>query len=260
MTDAAQNVDDESQVTDGEDLANQTPEVTAAEPTSTVESAPTEKYFDSEGKEVDLTDLAQKRINKVTANMHGERRRADALQERLDKQEVQPVPVTQAIAPTLESCEFDDARYQSELLDFKLDKRMADHRADTDKAAEKTRKQGVAQTFSKSVEKFTETNPDYLDAIGALPQLPSDTLETIMSLDNGPQVAYFLGKHLDVADEISTASPMMAAIKLGEIRAQLANGKPNGKPSAAPEPITTVTSGGEIAETVDPWLAKGSYS
>jgi hypothetical protein len=73
-----------------------------------------------------------------------------------------------------------------------------------------------------------------------------------MTMPNGAEVAYFLGQHLDVADEIATANPMMAAMRLGEIRAQLANGKPKPKPSAAPDPIAPISAGGKIASDRGP--------
>ena len=72
-----------------------------------------------------------------------------------------------------------------------------------------------------------------------------------MQSEKGPQIAHYLGKHLDVADVIATASPMVAAMKLGEISAQLSNTKPTKQPSAAPDPIEPVKAGGKLNKNAE---------
>jgi len=203
-------------------------------------------------------DGVQKRINKITADKYEEKRRADALQARLEALEAQQPVVTQqsTAEPTLESCDFDDAKHQSALMDYKLDQRMAQQQAQQSQATEQARVGAINKGFDAQVVKITQTVPDYQEVVANVPTLPNETLETVMQMDNGAQVAYYLGKHLDVADEIATASPMNAAMRLGEIRAQLANGKPKPKPSAAPDPIAPIASGGKIAGERGPKGAK----
>ncbi len=65
-----------------------------------------------------------------------------------------------------------------------------------------------------------------------------------MQHDKGPQLAHYLGKHLDVAESINL-------MKLGEISAQLANVKPTKQPSAAPDPIKPVKPGGSLNKSED---------
>jgi hypothetical protein len=85
---------------------------------------------------------------------------------------------------------------------------------------------------------------DYQETIALIPPLPKDTLQTLMQAENGPKLAYYLGKHLDVADEISRLPPTIAAMRLGEISVHLSNKNPTTKPSAAPDPINPINSGG----------------
>jgi hypothetical protein len=193
-------------------------------------------------------DGVQKRINKITADKYEEKRRADALAQELEalKAQQQATPQQPSAEPKLEDFEFDDAKYQAALIDHKINQRLSQQQAQQKQAQEQARKEELAKSFSAKVAAFTETAPDYQEVIANVPTLPGETLDAVMSLDNGAQVAYYLGKHLDVADEIATASPIQAAMRLGEIRAQLANTKSNIKPSAAPAPVETLSSGGGV--------------
>lgn len=252
MTDAAQV--DELQASINESIA----EAVEPAPETPVEAVAEEATADpapAQEESVDTPaepDGVQKRINKITADKYEEKRRADALQQRLDALEQQTqVPSQQPTAePTLESCDFDDAKYQSALMDYKLDQRMTQQQAQQKQAQEQARVDKVNQSFNEKVAAFTEKAPDYQEVVANVPTLPTQTLETVMQMDNGAQVAYYLGKHLDVADEIASSNPMIAAMRLGEIRAQLANTKPNTKPSAAPAPVETLTSGGGINKDI----------
>lgn len=197
-------------------------------------------------------DGVQKRINKITADKYEEKRRADSLQQRLDALEQQQQTTTQkpGEAPTLEAYDYDDAAYQDALLDYKLDQRMAQQQTRQQQEKEQARISKISQSFNDKVAEFTAKAPDYQEVVANVPTLPSETLEAVMSMDNGAQVAYYLGKHLDIADEIASSNPIQAAMRLGEIRAQLANGKPINKPSAAPMPVETLTSGGGIKKDI----------
>lgn len=191
-------------------------------------------------------DGVQKRINKITADKYEQKRRADALEEELkalkaNQQQTAPVDTKE---PTPEDFDFDDAKYQAALIDYKINQRLSVQEQHQRQQQEQQKQEQINQGFNQKVAEFVETAPDYVEVVGNIPQLPQDTLNAVMQLDNGPQIAYYLGKHLDVADEIANSSPIAAAMRLGEIRAQLANPKPSSKPSAAPAPVETVTSSG----------------
>lgn len=197
-------------------------------------------------------DGVQKRINKITADKYEEKRRADALQSKLDALEANNPQVNQkpTAEPKLEDFDYDDAKFNSAHLDYKLDQRMAQLQVQQSQAQEQKRANEISKNFNVQVEEFTKTVPDYQEVIANVPQLPAQTLDAVMQLDNGAQVAYYLGKHLDVADEIASSSPMIAAMRLGEIRANLANNKQKAKPSAAPAPVETLTSGGGVDKDI----------
>jgi hypothetical protein len=254
MTEAAQAEEHDIYAHDGEPEVEAQPEEQQEEVVEDSQADPAPAQEESVDTPAE-PDGVQKRINKITADKYEEKRRADALQQRLDALEQQqqaPPQQPSTAVPTLEQFDFDDAKYQAALIDHKVDQRFAQQQVQQTQAQETTRVTAINNSFNAQVADFTAKKPDYQEVIGNVPTLPAQTLETVMTMPNGAEVAYFLGQHLDVADEIATASPIMAAMRLGEIRAQLANGKPKPKPSAAPDPIAPISAGGKIASKRGP--------
>jgi len=228
-----------------------TEQTEATETEGQAETAPAE-VEEKEGGFVETdNDNVQKRINKITAEKYAEKRRADELQKKIDEQSSVPTP--QGAEPKLEDFDFDETAYMAALVEYKVKQQVSKQTADiqtrqSQSQAEVKAKQ-TQEKFHANAAKFTEKAPDYETVIAGVPQLPPDTLDAIMQSDNGPQLAYYLGKHLDVADEIAAANPIAAALKLGEISAQLAATTKTVKTSAAPAPIVPVGSGGSPSKS-----------
>ena len=118
----------------------------------------------------------------------------------------------------------------------------------------------------KAQESFNERvtaldKEDYADKANAIPDLPDGVAAAIMSLDNGPEMVYHLGEHLDKADALASMTPMAAMMELGKISSQM-SAKPEIKTSAAPDPIEPVKAGSALNSEVgdnmpmDEWMAK----
>lgn len=225
------------------------PEVIEAQPSNENEAEPAPAQENVE--EPNEPDAFQKRINKITADKHAEKRRADAIQSELDALKSAQNPVKPlGEAPTLEDSGFDEDKHNAALIDYGMEKgKQANARQHADSQVQQAQ-DAISQKFNDKVAEYSANAPDYAETIGNLPQFPAETLQTIMQLDNGPQMAHYLGKHLDVAEQIATLPPMQAAMKLGEIRMNLANPKPTTKPSAAPTPVVTLTSGSSQAKDI----------
>jgi hypothetical protein len=79
----------------------------------------------------------------------------------------------------------------------------------------------------------------------------SDSMaHTIQASDNGPDVAYFLGKNPKEADRIYKLPPLLQAREIGRIEASLTLRPVPKKQSAAPAPITPI--GGKTGGTKNP--------
>lgn len=212
------------------------------------EDAPAVEKPEEQAEESDdkiLSKRAQKRINKVTADKWEATRRAEVAEAKLA--EMQPaLPQQPTVEPRLEDFDFDEAKHTSALIDYKVNlkaesisKQQQEHQAQQTQA-EATRK------FTENSAAFAEDKADFNEVLGRVPNLQPSVLNELMAMENGPELAYFLGSHLDIADSIVQMNPVAAGIKIGEIARKLAEPK-QVKQSSAPAPIEPLKSGGKAA-------------
>ena len=193
----------------------------------------------------DGQEQINKRIGKITAEKWEAKREADALKKQLA--ELQQKPAEPETAPTLEQFDFDDAKYQAALIQHKVDQGLAQAtdalRVEQQQAQVQEQLNNVTQVFNAKVAEFAASKPDYAEVVGNMPELPGDTIQAVMAMEKGPEVAYFLGQNPAVADQVASLDPISAAIQLGTIQANLSQTK-TVKPSSAPEPQETLKGGG----------------
>ena len=195
----------------------------------------------------ELDEAAQARVNKLTFEKHEQKRRADAAVKALEDYKANNAPPEQA-EPKLEDFDFDDNAFNAASIKYQTAKAVntavGEYKTEQQQALDNQRQAEINNNFNARVDDFRKATPDYDQTIAGLPDLPGNVLDAVMQAENGPQLAHYLGKHLDVAESISL-------MKLGEISAQLKNVKPTNKQSAAPDPIEPVKSGGSLNKSMD---------
>ncbi len=239
---------------------DQTP-VEAVTEATTTESAPVENAIEPEKNGV------QDRINKITADKHEERRkaeaqskRADDLQKRIDEFEANKPTLTE---PTLEGHDYDDEAFNTANVAYQVQQQVA-----AELTSQKAKQNDIDQQakMQQSLETFNERatalgKDDFAAKAGAIPELPLGVADAIMGLENGAEMVYHLGTHLDKADSLANMTPMAAMMELGKLSASMSV-KPEIKTSAAPDPIEPVKSGSAINSEVGDdipmkeWMAK----
>ncbi len=213
----------------------ETPEVEIPE-ADEVETEPEVKKEEPQEK-----GIPQSRVNKITAEKHNAIRRADAAEEKLKKYEsAEKKPVEK---PKLEDFDYDDAQYQEALIDYKVDQRAQSLQDKQKEDRAKDENDNRKKRFMENSVEFAEKHKDFEKVLSAVPTLQPSVLDAVMERKNGPELAYFLGTHLDIADQIVSMNPVAAGIKIGEISTKLAESK-RIKPSSAPDPIEPLPSGG----------------
>ena len=212
-------------------------------------------------------DGVQKRINKITADKWAEKRRADALEKRLKDLEsnaTQPQQTTEPVMPNEADYDFDDPKYKADLAQYHRDVAthaaslvLAEHDNKTANNEEETRLNNIFNTFDQKV---AESGIENFYAVTAnLPEFDPSVRNAMMEVDNAPNVVHYLSEHMDVADIIANASPVVAAIKIGEISTRLANTK-TANISNAPDPIEPINQGGAATgEREDPLIAGATF-
>lgn len=223
-----------------------TPPVTAAQ--GEVESQEQAKEAEKTFRQSEVDALIQKRLRKA------EQRFARQLQETL----AQRHPPQEA--PRRESFADDDAFINAQ-IEHEAEKR-AQAKLEARKAKEQQER--VAESFREKAEKASERYPDF-DRVVGNPTLPINAAmaEFIADSELGADVAYFLGKNPERAQDISEMSAVRAARELTRIEAELA-AKPRATPSNAPEPIKPVGTRGKSTSSalpsdddpIDVWMKK----
>lgn len=233
-------VEDEPVITDELEAGAETP----------AESAPATVDPDYIPPE-EMTEKFQAKVNKQTARYYAEKRQKDALAEenaRLKAQIPQAASTVATGEPKLEDFDYDDTAYQAALVQHHVAVALAEDRQKQAQQAQVSAQETTFNTFQQKVAEFTKQAPDFHEVTGLVPDLQPETLEAVMQHEKAPEIAYYLGKHLDVADQIVQMTPIQAAIKLGEISAQLTATPKTVKTSAAPEPVNPIVGGGSISK------------
>lgn len=125
-------------------------------------------------------------------------------------------------------------------------------RQEESQARQRDEQQRARQTYQQRVTAAEVKYPDYHEVVGS-PTLPiTDAMATAIQLhEQGPEVAYHLGKNVAEAQRIANLPPLLAAAEIGAIAAQLkARPASTSQPSKAPEPITPV--GGKTVTEKNP--------
>ena len=275
--------------------APETPEAaTEAEATvtTTAESAPADKPGDSPASDAQAKKPAQgvqKRIDELTKQREEANRRADAVQAMLDRalSVIEGKPPQSAAQPTATPTEeaepkkpdrntFTDPDAYDAAMDTYVQakaefvaKREVGKALDANNKAQQERtiaeQQRVArEAYGARVEKAKVKYPDYKEVA----ESPNVTVSIPMAhaiahSDDGPEIAYYLGKNPQEAQRIATLSPPVQLLELGKIAVRLASPTaPKPQVTAAPKPITPIVTGADAStatseeESMDAYAAR----
>ena len=205
----------------------------------------------------------QERINELTAKAREAERALEALRAEQAQKQAEPTkqatPVVQDNGPDPDAKNEDGSdKYPLGEFDPQYIRDMARHTIDKEwtarkeqEAAEQNQRQieaARAEIQNQWVEKLipmTEQHEDFLDktmelesAFDGLDPAYSDYLvQTIKSLDHGPEVLYYFANNLDEARKFVKSGPLNATLALGEINAMFnGNTRKETKVSKAPPP------------------------
>lgn len=163
--------------------------------------------------------------------------------------------------------EFDPA-YIRDLTRFTISQETERAKAEAAQEAEQRKVQEaqaqLATEWSGKLESATERYPDLLEKNAALestfrdiePQYGEYLATTIMSMDYGPDVLYYLGNNVEEAKRIAASGPLKATIALGRLEAKFADAaaeKQLQKPKVSKAPVPApVNKGTAVNKTVAP--------
>lgn len=246
---------------------------TDAPATTADDATPEPPLRDEDGKF--LSKKAQQRIDHLTWEKNQREREAEHWRQiAMQRQPVEPAPkVEEAKLPRLEDYGYDEAKYQSALLEY------ADAR--TQAAVERRfveyerarNEQARAASFAERQRAFAKDTPDFEAKVMQDPTLPitSAMRDVILDSETGPELAYWLAENRDRAEQIARLPAHLAALELGRIEGRLQAAKEaKARPShvtqappptpkvdasdAAPEKVSTTDPASDRMST-DEWIA-----
>lgn len=216
------------------------------------ESEAQEIAQDSEENFEQTDAWVKKRIDELTRDKHEARRYSERLEKLLEQQEQmlkQFAPKNESQAPKLAAPDPNDfaggqydPRYMDAMLQYTRVSAVEEAKA---AVAAEYEQRAATQTAMAAQAKLENAEiaarakfADYdtvIEGITSDPRLAQNATirQALLGLDNGPEIAYMLGRNLDVAYEIAALdNPIAAGMKLAEI----INRAPRSK-SNAPTPI-----------------------
>ena len=200
----------------------------------------------------------KRRIDELTRDKHEARRQVERMEkmlEQLASQQRQPEPVIPKIQPP-DPSDFAGGQYDPRYVQAQLEYTRISAVEEAKAAIAQEYEQRAAYERQAQLQAKIETAEaaarqkfaDYdvaIEGITSDPRLAQNQTirQAILGTDNGPELAYILGKNLDVAYEISQMNPIQAGMRLAE----LVNRAPR-KVANAPAPIKPINATGGIGK------------
>ncbi len=186
-----------------------------------------------------------KRIDELTRNWREAERREARLIELLAHRESPQRPQAEAPKPsetpkTLADFDYDEVKYQSYV--FQQAEKLSAEAARRELSAHEERQAAERRksTFTAKETAFAKTVDDYREvAYNPSLRITQAMADAIADSDEGPALAYHLGKNPDVAAQLAQLPPIVAAREIGKIEAALSYAREEAKRktvSATPPP------------------------
>lgn len=221
-----------------------------AQPEQTQEAAqtPTAEQVETQTQDDKPRDdkgrfVPQERVNEITRARREAERRAQYLEQQLAQlQSQQPQyhqPQQHDRPPSLQDYSSPE-EWGAAIADYSARQALSRAEQHFQQHDQYRSQQQIAQQFEAKERAFASSHPDYMDRVGELVSavpLPQEVLNVIGTSDIGPDVAYHLATHLDVADRLARMHPVAAAAEIGRIEARLSAPKPSKPVTQAPAPV-----------------------
>jgi len=211
------------------------------EPPKSAESAPAVNHPDEETHKV--IEPVQKRIDELTRRRYDAERDRDYWREqamRAQPPPPKPDPVVESPAgKTLADFAYDEAKYQAHLFGEARKQAVQAAREELTKEQQTvTHTERVAAHQEREAD-YAKDLPDYFEIAHYAP-ISGPMAETIMESQNGPAIAYHLGKNPRIAAQIARLPPLQQAREIGRIEATLSVKPKAPTVSAAPPPAPKI--------------------
>lgn len=219
----------------------------AAEPapkTETDDAADAEKASEAAKALAARKKTANERIAEVTRARRDAERRAEIAERRLQELETRA-------AKEPDPTKFDDvSKLTAAQVENTLDRREVERLKAEREAVVRDTESLVAEAWRERVDIFKAEAPDFEQVAYSAP-LSAESSRDIARLEEGPQIAYYLGKNPAEARLLNSLSDRDRAVALGRLAGRL-TAAPVRRTSTAPPPVEAVAGKGALAAAFNP--------
>ncbi|NJM09332.1 MAG: hypothetical protein HC883_00070 [Bdellovibrionaceae bacterium] len=212
-----------------------------------------------------------KRIDKLTKRLSEKDRELEYWREQALKgtpqEPTESTPQTkQASSERPKSEDFDTHEaYVEAVADWKVEQRFKAQEAKAKETSLQGEFQRQRDEYKTRATAFAKENPDFVEAVNAVDDIPLSVTVSNAILKHGPELAYELAKDPEELERICALSVLDAAEAIGEIRARMKASKTESKPETritkAPKPLTPIASkSASVKKSLsDPNLSQREY-
>lgn len=152
--------------------------------------------------------------------------------------------------PTLEQFNFDQSAYQKAVTDWAANNVAGQARQQIQQELRQQHEQEIIGAYNQRLNGFMETHPDFQQAVAPLQTiLPEAVQFAILSHPNGPEIAYHVANDDDLAFQLASIQPHLAAAAVERIASRMTAAPqvpqqpttPIRPVSQAPAPVPTVS-------------------
>lgn len=177
-----------------------------------------------EPKEPEIPKGVKRKIDKLTRKVNDTERERDYYKDLAQRgqQTVQPAQVDEP-AKALADFGYDEGKYAQYLVSQAEARAAKTVQQQIEQQRTREQRQQSQQAFEARAEAFAEEVEDYEEVVSnpSLSITPA-MAEAIMASEDGPAVAYYLGKNPGIAFSLSQLPPIQAAREIGRIEGKLA--------------------------------------
>lgn len=246
-------------------MPEETPAVSES-PTESVEATeqPADDTGEQESTEKKSRGGFQARIDKLTWEKNQREREAEYWRQRAMETakpaEPPKPPEPPPTMPTLESVGYDEAKYQAALVEFARAEARRETEAILTRREQEAQQRAKEQSFRQREANVRAKYDDY-ESVAYYAPLSDTVVEMVKESEEGPELAYYLGKNPEIAKTISQLPERAAARELGRIEQKLAMQRETAaKPVAAPKPqVSEAPPPPPKIEAVEPDTRKSIY-
>jgi hypothetical protein len=183
-----------------------------------------------------MSPKVQKRIDHLTWEKEQKAREAEywRTQAMQAQKPAEPAPPpAPVVRPKLADFEYDESKYEAAVVEFTRAEARAAAEAVLAEREREVSERSKAQTFKQREAEFKERNPDY-ESVAYYAPISNTVADLVRESEDGPQLAYYLGKNPELAQTISQLPERAAAREIGKLEAKLALQREAQKAAPAP--------------------------